>query len=145
VTALSILKQPVRSNKIPQQVASDDRAQNRAAVAADGDDFVEVLDLQTVVKRVTNAVGGMEERERAENEEIETHDWKRKESGGACVVRSFCPAEGSGDSQDEEVDGDEEGGNDTAGAEEKPQERFDAKFGWLSVHQVFYPFFLLST
>jgi hypothetical protein len=35
---------------------------------------------------------------------------------------------------------DEECGDDTAGAEEEPEERFDAKFGWLSVHFSFYRF-----
>jgi len=129
----------------PEEIACDDGAQNGAAVAAGGDDFVEVLDLQAVVKGVANAMGGVEERERAENEKVETHEWKRKEGSDACIIRRFREAEGSGDSQDEEVDGDEEGGDDTAGAKEEPQERFDAEFGWLSVHLSFYPLGLLST
>jgi hypothetical protein len=128
------MKQLDPSNKIPQQIACDESAQNRAAVAADGDDLVEMLDLQAVVKGVTNAMCGMEERERAEDEKVETHERKREEVGGICVLGSFRPAEGSGNSQDEEVDGDQEGSDDTAGAEEEPQERFDAKFGWLDFH-----------
>jgi len=118
----------------PEEIACDDGAQNGATVAAGGDDFVEVLDLQAVVERVTNAMRGVEERDGAEDEEVKPHDWERQETGGPSVVRGFRPAEGSGDSQDEEVDGDEEGGDDTAGAKEEPQERFDAEFGWLSVH-----------
>ena len=128
------------SNKIPQKIAGDDGAQNCAAVTAGGDDFVEMFDLQAVVEGVTNAMSGMEERERAENEQVEPHEGERKKGRGGGVLGGFGEAEGAGDSEDEEVDGDEEGGDDTAGAEEEPQERLDAKFGWLSVHLVFCPF-----
>jgi len=134
------LKQLDDSNKIPQQVAGDDGAQNRAAVAASGDDFVEMFDLQAVVEGVTNAMGRMKERQGTENEEVETHEGKRKEGRDAGVLGGFGQAKRSGDSQDEEVDGDQEGGDDTTGAEENPQERLDAKFGWLSVHLIFCPF-----
>ena len=130
------------SLETPEEIAGDDRAQNCAAVAAGGDDFVEVLDLQAVVEGVANAMGGVEKRERAKQEKVEAHDWKREEGGGTCIVCGFCQAERSSNSQDEEVDGDEEGGDDTPRAEEEPQERFDAKFGWLSVHLVFYPLIL---
>src|SRR5882757_9577828 len=127
------------SNNIPQQVAGNQSTQNRAAVAADGDDFVEMLDLQAVVEGVANAMGGVEERNGAENEEIETDDGKRQEGLRTCVFCSFRQTEGRGDILNEEVHGDEEGGDDTAGAEEEPQERFDAKFGRLRVHLVFCP------
>jgi hypothetical protein len=131
------LKESDPLNEIPQQITRDKSADDGAAVARDGDDFVEMLDLKAIVKGVANAMRGVEERDGAENEKVESHDWKCKESGDAGVLGGFGPAEGSGDSQDEEVDGDEEGGDDTAGAEEEPEERFDAKFGWLRVHQVF--------
>ena len=140
VLALSILKESDPLNKIPQQITGDESADNRAAVTRDGDDFVEVFDLQAVVEGVANSVGGVEERDGAENEKVDAHDGKGEEGGGAGVFSGGCPAEGSGNSQDEEVDGDEEGGDDTAGAEEEPEERFDAKLGWLSVHFVFCPF-----
>src|SRR5258708_4068022 len=93
-----------------------------------------MLDLQAVVKRVANAVRGVEERNGAENEEIEAHDGKRKEGLRTCVICGFRQTEGSGDILNEEVHGDEECRDDTAGAEEEPQERFDAKFGRLRVH-----------
>src|SRR5258705_4934089 len=86
-----------------------------------------MLDLQAVVKRVANAVRGVEERNGAENEEIETHDGKRQEGLRTCVLCSFRQTEGSGDILNEKVHGDEEGGDDTAGAEEEPQERLDRK------------------
>jgi hypothetical protein len=133
------MKEPDSLNEIPQQVAGDQSAQNRAAVTADGYDFVEVLDLQAVVKGVANAMRGVEERDGAEHEEIEADERKRQECGGAGVIGGLGPSEGCGNSQDEEVDGDEECRDDTAGAEEEPQERLDAKFGWLSVHFVFRP------
>jgi hypothetical protein len=140
MTALSILKELDPSNKIPQKIAGDDGAQNRAAVTAGGDDFVEMFDLQAVVKGVANAMGGVEERKRAENEEVEPHEGKRKKGRGGGVLGGFGEAEGGGDSEDEEVNGDQKSGDDTAGAEEEPQERLDAEFGWLSVHFVFCPF-----
>lgn len=121
-------------NKIPQQITGDESADDRPAVTSGGDDFVEMLDLEAVVKGVANAMGGVEERDGAENEEVEPHERKRKESGDAGEFRGFGPAERSGDSQNEEVDGDKKSGDDTAGAEEDPEERFDTKFGWLSVH-----------
>src|SRR5579864_3091417 len=96
------------SNKIPQQIASDDGAQNRAAVAAGGNDLVEVLDLEAVVEGVADAMGGVEERERAENEKVEPDDWKCEEGGGGCVAGGRRPAERAGNSQDEEMDRDEE-------------------------------------
>jgi hypothetical protein len=82
----------------------------------------------------------VEERDGAQHEEIEADERKRQECGGAGVIGGLGPAEGCGNSQDEEVDGDEECRDDTAGAEEEPQERLDAKFGWLSVHLFFCPF-----
>jgi hypothetical protein len=131
------LKESDPSNKIPQQITRDESPDDGAAVAAGGDDFVQVLDLETVVKGVANAMGGVEEGDGAENEEVEPHDWKCKERGDAGVLGGLGPTERSGDTQNEEVDGDEKCGNDTAGAEEDPEERFDAKFGWLSVHIAF--------
>jgi hypothetical protein len=132
------------SNKIPQQIARDESAQNRAAVTAEGDDFVEVLDLQAVVERVADAMRRVEERNGAEHEEIETDERVSDECGGGGVRGSIREAEREDEILDQQVDGDEESGDDTAGAEEDPQERFDAKFGWLSVHLVFCPFSLLS-
>ena len=127
------------SLETPEEIAGDYSADDGAAVAAGGDDFVEVFDLEAVVKGVANAVGGVEERDGAENEKVEPYDWKCKESGDAGVLGGFGPAERSGDSQNEEVDGDKKSGDDTAGAEEDPEERFDAKFGRLRVHSAFYP------
>jgi hypothetical protein len=128
------LKESDPSNKIPQQITRYKSADDGAAVARDGDDFVEMLDLKAVIKGVANAMRGVEERDGAENEKVESDDWKCQESGDASVLGGFGPAEGSGDSKDEQVDGDQEGGNDSAGAEEDPEERFDTKFGWLGVH-----------
>jgi hypothetical protein len=82
----------------------------------------------------------VEERKRAENEEVEPHEGKRKKGRGAGVLGGFGEAEGGGDSEDEEVNGDQKSGDDTACAEEEPQERLDAKFGWLSVHIAICPF-----
>jgi hypothetical protein len=65
-------------------------------------------------------MGGVEERERAENEEVEAYEWKRQEGGSTRIVCSLRQAERAGNSQDEEMDRDEEGGDDTAGAEEDP-------------------------
>jgi hypothetical protein len=136
------LKQRAHSNKIPQQITCDKSADDSAAVARDGDDFVKVLDLQAVVEGVTNAMGGMEERQGAKNEEVEAHERKREKSRGGGELGGFGEAEGSGDSENEEMDGDQECGDDTSGAEEEPQERLDAEFGGmrLSVHLAFYPF-----
>ena len=139
MTALRILKERDSSNKIPQKIAGNDSAHNRAAVTAGGDDFVEMFDLQAVVEGVTNAMGGVEKRQGAENEEVEPHEGKREKGTGAGVFGGFGEAEGAGDSQDEEVDGDQEGGDYTTGAEEEPQEWLDAEFGGLRVHLVFYP------
>jgi len=139
VTALRILKERDSSNKIPQKIAGNDSAHNRAAVTAGGDDFVEMFDLQAVVEGVTNAMGGVEERERAENEEVDAHEGKREKGTGAGVFGGFGESEGAGDSEDEEVNGNQKCGDDTAGAEEEPQKRLDAEFGGLRVHLVFYP------
>jgi hypothetical protein len=128
------LKESDPSNKIPQQITRYKSADDGASVARGGDDFVEVFDLQAVVEGVANAMRGVEERDGAENEKVESDDWKCQESGDASVLGGFGPAEGSGDSEDEEVDGDKKSGDDTAGAEEEPEEWFDAKFGWLRVH-----------
>jgi len=129
------LKESDPLHKIPQEITRDKSADDGATVARDGDDFVEIVDLKAIVKGGSECDGGgVEERDGAENEKVESDDRKCKESGDAGVLGGFGPAEGSGDSQDEEVDGDEEGGDDTAGAEEEPEERFDAKFGWLRVH-----------
>src|SRR5512135_3270523 len=93
-----------------------------------------MLDLQAVVQRIANAVRGVEQGNGAENEEIETDKGKADDIDGGRVLGGLEPAEGSGDSQDEQVDGDQESSDDTAGAEEDPEQRFDAKFGRLSVH-----------
>jgi hypothetical protein len=82
----------------------------------------------------------VEERNGAEHEEIETDERVSDECGGGGVRGSIREAEREDEILDQQVDGDEESGDDTAGAEEDPQERFDAKFGWLSVHLVFCPF-----
>jgi len=134
VTALGKLDDGCGSLETPEEIAGDYSADDGAAVAAGGDDFVEVFDLEAVVKGVANAVGGVEERDGAENEEVEPHERKRKEGGDAGEFCGFGPAERSGDPQNKKVDGDKKSGNDTAGAEEDPEERFDAKFGGLRVH-----------
>jgi hypothetical protein len=138
--ALSIMKEPDSLNEIPQQVAGNKSAQHGAAVTADGYDFVEVLDLQAVVKGVANAMRGVEERDGAEHEEIEADERVSDERRGSCVGWSVGEAEREHEILDEQVGGNQEGGDDTAGAEEEPQERLDAKFGWLSVHLFFCPF-----
>jgi hypothetical protein len=136
---LTKLDERLGSMETPEEIARDERAQNRAAVAANGDDFVEMLDLQSIVKRVANAMGGVEERNGAEHEKVKTHEGMGQDVGGSRVLGGLRPLERSCDAQDKEMDGNKESGDDTAGAEEDPQQRFDTKFGRLRVHSVFYP------
>src|SRR6267142_5188832 len=93
-----------------------------------------MLDLETVVERVANAMGGVEERDGTEHKKIETHERKLQHVDGAGILYGLQQVEWNRNPEDEQVDGNQKSSDDTAGAEEDPQERFDAKFGRLSVH-----------
>ena len=122
------------SMNIPQKEACDQRSHNCRAVAAEGDDFVQMLDLQAVVEGVANAVREVEKRNATQNEEIKANKRMSNKGGGGRVVWSLCPTKWKRKSLQKQMDRDKERGDNTAGAEEDPQERLKAKLRWFGFH-----------
>src|SRR5438445_13095763 len=56
----------------PQEVGGHDGPRERGSIAEDDDERGQVLDLKTVVERVAKAMGPVKERQRDEDEEVET-------------------------------------------------------------------------
>ncbi len=57
----------------PQQVGRHGRSQEAGAIAQDGDELGQMLQLQPIVQRVPEAMGPMEERQGDEDEEVEPY------------------------------------------------------------------------
>jgi len=119
---------------IPQKEAGDQTPDNSHSVAGEGDDLVQMLDLKAVVEGVANAVREVEKGNAAQNEEIKANKRMGKQRGGGRVVWGLCPTKWKRKSLQKQMDGDEEGGDDTAGAEEDPQERLKANLRWFGFH-----------
>src|SRR5712692_11584743 len=112
-------------SQAPEQVAGSSRAGQRAAVAEDRDDLVEVLDLQPVVERVTEAMRPMEKRERAEHEQVDARQAVRGEGMERFVAGGRQPTQREGQAEQEKLDRNQKRGDDTACAEQSPQERLN--------------------
>src|SRR5712692_7637100 len=80
----------------PQEVTRQRRPDGRSAVAEKEDDFVQVLYLQTVIERISKAMGPMEERKRAKKKEIKPREGKSDQGEEAFVARGLQPLEREG-------------------------------------------------
>jgi len=111
---------------IPQKEAGGQRSEHGRAVAGEGDDFIQVFDLQAVIKGVANAVREMEKRNGTEYEQIDTHRRMRNKRGGGCVIGGFCPAKRERYSLKKKMHRDQKGSDNTARAEKDPQQRLES-------------------
>ena len=72
-----------RSGDVPQRVGGQGRSHEGRAVAQDGDERGQVLQLQAIVERVAEAMGPVEERQGDEDEEVEPRQRVRQRGRGA--------------------------------------------------------------
>src|SRR6266478_1850861 len=93
-----------------------------------------MLELQSIVERVPEAMGPMKEGQGDEHEEIKSYHGVRQEAMEILVAGRLEPPKRKGEASQEEVDGEEERRDRPAGAEQEPQERRDP-FHHLSAQQ----------
>ena len=65
---------------VPQQVGRGRRSQKGGAIAQDGDELGQMLQLQAIVERVPEAMGPMKEGQGDENEQVEAGHRMRQEA-----------------------------------------------------------------
>src|SRR6266536_1153549 len=110
---------------VPQQGRRHGRSQEGGAIAQDGDELGQVLELQPIVERVPEAMGPVKERQGDEDEEVEPYHRVRHEAVEDLVAGRLEPTQGKGEAGQEEMDRKEERGDRPPGAEQEPQERRD--------------------
>src|SRR5947209_10646673 len=118
----------------PQQVAGHGRSQQGTTVAAKVDDLVQMLDLQAVVERVTKPVRPVKQGQRTKQEQVDSHNRMRKKRHGALVPRCFQPAERKRQPPEEQMHRDQKRRQNTARAEQRPEERLHSQSGFFPCH-----------
>src|SRR5215510_12111397 len=93
---------------VPQQVGGHPGSHQGDAVAQDGDELGQMLQLQPVVERVPEAMGPVKERQGDEAEEVEACHRMRQQAVEDLVARCLDPSKGEGEASQEEMDGEEE-------------------------------------
>src|SRR5438552_19150804 len=86
--------QPLRD--VPQQIRRHGRSQEGGAIAQDGDQLGQMLQLQPIVERVPEAVGPMEEGQGDEDEEVEAGHRMHQETVEGLVTRWLEPPKAEG-------------------------------------------------
>src|SRR5258708_2678738 len=109
------------SRYIPQQVSRQNRSYSRSAVTEDVDQFVQVLDLQTVVEGKTEPVSPMEQRKRAKDQQVYSSERMPHQGQQLFLAWRVQPSQGKRQREQEQVDRDQHRGNYAACAEEHPQ------------------------
>src|SRR5712692_5457584 len=113
----------LESGHVPQRVGGKSCAGEGAAVAEGDNEQRQVLDLETVVKRVAEAMRPVEERQRNQDEEIEL-DQRRLHQGEAAVVGDGVePPQRKGDAGQKEMNWKKKCGHGPTRAEQTPQKR----------------------
>src|SRR5215470_10472119 len=87
------------SYNIPQDVCGQRRPGQGAAVTEDGDQFVEVFDLQSVVEREAKTMRPMKERQRAYREQRQPRQRMSRQRQQAPVARRFDPTQRDGQAE----------------------------------------------
>src|SRR2546422_5978315 len=77
----------------PQEVGGHDGARERGSIAEDDDERGQVLDLKTVVERVAKAMGPVKERQRDEDEEVESRHRVPDQAEDRLVARGVHPSD----------------------------------------------------
>src|SRR5256886_7928497 len=93
----------------PQEVGGHDGARERGSVAEDDDERGQVFDLKAVVERVAKAMGPVKERQRDEDEEVESRHRVPDQAEDRLVARGVHPSERNGQAGQQDVDGEEIG------------------------------------
>src|SRR5438093_13356503 len=99
-------------------MGSHGRSQEGSAIAQDGDEHGQMLQLQPIVERVPKAMGPMEERQGDENEEVQSCQRMRQQAMEELVGGGLEPSQGKGQGRQKEMDGEEERGHRSARAEQ---------------------------
>src|SRR5256885_60783 len=107
----------------PQEVGGHDGPRERGSIAEDDDERGQVFDLKSVVERVAKAMGPVKERQRDEDEEVESRHRVPDQAEDGLVARGVHPSERNGQPGQQDVDGEEERGHRSTGAEQEPQKR----------------------
>src|SRR6202521_418320 len=107
----------------PERPGGENGQQRRAAVADDGDQAIEVGELQAVVERVAEAVCPMEESEGDHEEQDEPHQQRGKARDQLGVGGGLHPPERSGDPQVERGRRQDECREHPTAREKRPEER----------------------
>src|SRR2546430_11768679 len=111
------------SMKIPQQVTCQCSSENCSAVATNENQFIQVLDLQPIVQRVAKAMRPVKQRQETQCKQINSGERRRDQRVQILVARSANPSQGKRKPEEEKVHRYDEGGKDTARAEQRPQNR----------------------
>src|SRR4030095_4895450 len=117
------------SFNIPQDVCGQRRPDQGSAVTEDGDQFVEMFDLQSGVEGEAKTMRPVKERQRADREKRQPRQRMSRQRQQAPVARLIDPNQRDSQNEQKEQDWNYQGGDHPAGAEERPQKRLIRSFG----------------
>src|SRR5262249_15613882 len=113
----------------PQDVNRHGRSQDGASVADYVDYLVQMLDLQSVIQRVSEAVRPVKKRQRDQDEQEQTHDWVAYDRDEMRMARRRQPSQRERHAEKKNERGDEQRRQQTTGTEKQPQKRFERSPG----------------
>src|SRR2546425_10114110 len=116
---------PSRLRQVPEQVACKRCPQQGSAVTAEIDDLVQMFDLQAVVERVTKPVRPVEQRKRAQHEQIDSRSRMSDQCHDALVRGRLDPPQRKRQSPEEKMHRDQERGHHAARTEQSPEKRLE--------------------
>src|SRR5262245_40889091 len=120
------------SFNIPHDVCGQRRPGQGPAVTEDGDQFVEVFDLQSVVEGEAKTMRPVKERQRADREQRQPRQRAPCQRQQAPVARLIDPTQRDSQAEQKEQDRNYQRGDHPAGAEERPQKWLIRSFGHVS-------------
>src|SRR6266511_1211078 len=103
---------------VPQDVGGQRRPAQSPAVTEDGDQFVEVFDLQSVVEGEAKTMRPVKERQRADREQRQPRQRVSRQGQQAPVARLIDPTQRDSQAEQKEQDRNYQRGDHPAGAEE---------------------------
>src|SRR6516162_6869270 len=106
----------------PQQICGNDRSHHGSAITKSKDDFIQVLDSEAVVQSETEAMRPMKQRQTAKNEQINSHQRHSYERHQMLIGRWLHPSQRDSQAEQEQLHGNEQCGNHSAGSEKHPEE-----------------------